>query len=102
MTYGSKRTTRWPDVPTVRESGFDFFTDSPWGIAGPKGMDPAIVNKLHDAFLLGMSDPGVKTLLDRYNQPLIHMNPEQYTRFAQEAYLQEKATITRLGLAAKT
>lgn len=102
MTYGSKRTTRWPDVPTVRESGFDFFTDSPWGIAGPKGMDPAIVNQLHDAFLLGMSDPGVKTLLDRYDQPQIHMNPAQYTQFAHEAYLQEKATITRLGLAAKT
>jgi tripartite-type tricarboxylate transporter receptor subunit TctC len=102
MTYGSKRTTRWPDVPTVRESGFDFFTDSPYGIAGPKGMDPAIVNQLYNAFLLGMSDPGVKTLLDRYDQPQILMNPEQYTRFAHEAYLQEKATITRLGLAAKT
>lgn len=102
MTYGSKRTTRWPDAPTVRESGFDFFTDSPWGIAGPKGMDPAIVKQLHDAFLLGMSDPGVKTLLDRYDQPQIHMDPAQYTRFAREAYLQEKATITRLGLAAKT
>lgn len=102
MTYGSKRTTRWPDVPTMREAGFDFYTDSPWGIAGPKGMDPAVVKQLHDAFHLGMSDPQVMTLLERYDQPQIHMDPAQYTRFAREAYLQEKATITRLGLAAKT
>ena len=101
MTYGSKRTTRWPDVPTVRESGFDFYTDSPWGIAGPKGMDPALVKQLRDAFRLGMSDPRVMALLERYDPPQIYMDPAQCTRFAREAYLQEKATIERLGLSAK-
>lgn len=102
MTYGSKRTTRWPDVPTVRESGFDFYTDSPWGIAGPKGMDPALVKQLRDAFRLGMSDPRVMALLERYDPPQIYMGPAQCTRFAREAYLQEKATIERLGLSAKS
>ena len=102
MTYGSKRTTRWPNVPTVREAGYEFFTDSPWGIGGPKGMDPAIVKQLHDAFHQGLKDPQVQTLLDRYDQPQIHMDPAQYTRFAREAFLQEKATITRLGLQAKS
>lgn len=101
MTYGSKRTTRWPTVPTVREAGYDFFTDSPWGIGGPKGMDPAVVKQLHDAFNLSLKDPQVQTLLDKYDQPQIHMDPEQYTRFARGAFLQEKATITRLGLNAK-
>jgi tripartite-type tricarboxylate transporter receptor subunit TctC len=98
MTCGSRRTTRWPTVPTLRESGYDFVTDSPWGIGGPKGMDPAIVKQLHDAFLLGLKDPQVTALLDKYDQPLIHMDPAQYTRFAREAFQQEKAVITRLGL----
>jgi tripartite-type tricarboxylate transporter receptor subunit TctC len=101
VTYGSKRTTRWPSVPTVRESGYDFVTDSPWGIGGPKGMDPAIVNQLHDAFYLALRDPQVQTLMDRYDQPQIHMDPAQYARFAREAYQQEKNTITRLGLGIK-
>lgn len=102
MTYGSKRTTRWPNVPTVREAGYDFFTDSPWGIGGPRGMDPAIVKQLHDAFFLSLKDPQVQALLDKFDQPQIHMDPEQYARFAREAFLQEKATITRLGLQAKS
>jgi tripartite-type tricarboxylate transporter receptor subunit TctC len=101
MTYGSKRTTKWPNVPTVRESGYGFFTDSPWGIGGPKGMDPAVVRQLHDAFRAGLKEPQVQALLERYDQPEIHMDPEQYTRFAREAFQQEKATITRLGLGIK-
>lgn len=98
MTYGSRRTTRWPSVPTMRDAGYEFFTDSPWGIGGPKGMDPAIVKQLHDAFHQALTDPKVQVLLDKYDQPLIHMDPAQYTRFAREAFLQEKAVITRLGL----
>jgi tripartite-type tricarboxylate transporter receptor subunit TctC len=101
MTYGSKRTTKWPTVPTVRESGYGFFTDSPWGIGGPKGMDPAVVKQLHDAFRGALKEPQVQALLERYDQPEIHMDPAQYTRFAHEAYQQEKATITRLGLGIK-
>jgi tripartite-type tricarboxylate transporter receptor subunit TctC len=98
MTYGSRRTTRWPSVPTVREAGYEFFTDSPWGIAGPRGMDPAIVKQLHAAFLQALKEKDVQALLDKYDQPQIHMDPAQYTQFAREAFQQEKTTITRLGL----
>lgn len=98
MTYGSRRTTRWPNVPTVRESGYEFFTDSPWGIAGPKGMDPSIVKQLHAAFFQALKERDVQALLEKYDQPQIHMDPAQYTRFAREAFQQEKATIIRLGL----
>jgi len=49
-TYGSKRTRRWPNVPTLNELGFETLADSPFGIGGPKGMDPAVTRRLHDAF----------------------------------------------------
>src|SRR5690606_18522902 len=49
-TYGSKRTKRWPDIPTLTELGYDTVSDSPFGLIGPKGMDPAVVKKLDDAF----------------------------------------------------
>lgn len=97
-TYGSRRTTRWPTVPTLREAGYDTVTDSPWGIGGPKGMDPAIVRKLHDAFHKALQDPQVQALLDKYDQPTIHMDPAQYTKFAREAFENERANIARLGL----
>lgn len=101
-TYGSKRTKRWPQVPTLTELGYDTVSDSPFGIAGPKGMDPAVVRKLHDAFKKTLEDPAVLATFDKYDQTVIYMGTEDYTRFIRETYVKEKATIERLGLGMKS
>lgn len=98
-TYGSKRTKRWPNVPTLQDLGYNTVSDSPFGIGGPKGMEPAIVNRLQEAFRKSLEDPQVVTLLDRFDQPVIYMDSAGYTKFAQETFAAEKATIERLGLA---
>ena len=54
LTFGEKRTQRWPEVPTAKELGYGVVSTSPYGLAGPKGMDPAVVQKLHDAFKKAM------------------------------------------------
>ena len=54
-----ERSKNWPDTPTLKELGYPFVFDSPFGLAGPKGMDPAHVQKLHDAFKLALEDPAV-------------------------------------------
>ena len=100
-TYGSKRTKRWPNVPTLDELGFKTVSDSPFGVCGPKGMDPAVVRVLHDAFKKTLDEPAVLTTFDKYDQTVIYMNTDEYTRFARESFNAEKATIERLGLAAK-
>ncbi|HRO58901.1 MAG TPA: tripartite tricarboxylate transporter substrate binding protein [Burkholderiaceae bacterium] len=97
-TYGSKRTKRWPDIPTLTELGYDTVADSPFGLIGPKGMDPAVVQKLHDIFKPTLEDPRVLELLDRYDQPLAYMGPEEYTAWAKKTYEAERKTIERLGL----
>jgi tripartite-type tricarboxylate transporter receptor subunit TctC len=97
-TFGSKRTKKWPDVPTLAELGYDTVSDSPFGLAGPAGMDPAVVKALHDAFRKTLDDPKVLALLERFDQPVIYMNPEDYTKFARQTYESERTTIERLGL----
>jgi tripartite-type tricarboxylate transporter receptor subunit TctC len=97
-TFGSKRTKRWPDVPTLTELGYDTVSDSPFGIAGPAGMEPGVVRTLHDAFKKALDDSKVLGLLERYDQPVIYMSPEQYTQFARQTFEAEKTTIDRLGL----
>ncbi len=100
-TYGSKRTKRWPNVPTLDELGYQTVSDSPFGVCGPKGMDPAVVKTLHDAFRKTLEDPAVLATFDKYDQSVIYLNTEAYTKFARESYSTEKATIERLGLANK-
>ncbi len=101
-TYGSKRTKKWPNVPTLDELGYKTVSDSPFGVCGPKGMDPAVVRTLHDAFRKTLDDPAVIATFDKYDQTVIYMNTEQYTKWARDTFAAEKATIERLGLAAKT
>jgi len=100
-TYGSKRTKRWPNVPTLDELGYQTVSDSPFGVCGPKGMEPALVRTLHDAFRKTLEDPAVLATLDKFDQTVLYMNTETYTRFARDSYVAEKATIERLGLSAK-
>ena len=54
----TRASKNWPDTPTLKELGYPFVFDSPFGLAGPEGMDPAHVQKLHDAFKLALEDAG--------------------------------------------
>ena len=100
-TYGSKRTKRWSSVPTLDELGYQTVSDSPFGVCGPKGMDPAVVRTLHDAFKRTLDDPAVLATFDKYDQSVIYKNTAQYTQFARDSYASEKATIERLGMTNK-
>jgi len=101
-TYGSKRTKSWPSVPTLDELGFKTVSDSPFGVCGPKGMDPAVAQRLHDAFKKTLEDPAVLSTLDNFSQTVIYMDTPTYTRWAAETFVAEKATIERLGMAVKS
>ena len=99
--YGSKRVKRWPDVPTLNELGYETVADSPYGVCGPKGMDPAVVKIIHDAFKKTLDDPAVLAIFDQYDQTVIYMDTAQYTKYARDSFFAEKATIERLGLTNK-
>ena len=101
-TYGSKRTKRWPNVQTLEELGYETVSDSPFGVCGPKGMDPVVVKTLQNAFKATLDDPNVIASLQKYDQPVIYLDTAAYTKYARETFNAEKATIERLGMANKT
>jgi len=98
-TFGEQRTRRWPQVPTLRELGYGVSATSPYGLAGPRGMAPAVVQVLHDAFRKAMLDPAHLAELERYDQEPAYLGPEDYGRAMREAYAAEKRAVERLGLA---
>jgi tripartite-type tricarboxylate transporter receptor subunit TctC len=100
MMLGS-RSNKWPDVPTLKELGYTYVFDSPFGLAGPKGMDPAIVKKLHDAFKLAYDDPKVIDLYDKFDFSRRYMSSADYAAFVPKLAAEEKAALQQLGLAKK-
>ncbi|HET9820608.1 MAG TPA: tripartite tricarboxylate transporter substrate binding protein [Burkholderiaceae bacterium] len=97
--FSEQRSKRWPQTPTVRELGFPLSASSPYGLAGPRGLPPGVVHKLHDAFKAALFDPAHVAELDKYDQAPDYLGPEDYGRAMREAYLAEKRTVERLGLA---
>ena len=96
-----KRSKRIPDVPTLKELGYPFVFDSPWGFAGPKGLDPAIVGVLHDAFKKALDDPGVQATMEKFEMAPNHMDAASYTKFIPVQIEQERRYLDRLGLLKK-
>ncbi|CAN7493868.1 tripartite tricarboxylate transporter substrate binding protein [Rhizobacter sp. LjRoot28] len=101
VTFGEKRTKRWPQVPTAKDLGYNVVSTSPYGLVGPKGMDPAVVKVLHDAFKKALDDPKHAEVLAQLNQEIWYRNGEDYARWARETYVKDKRLIERLGLAMK-
>ena len=89
------------DVPTLQELGYNFFVDSSFGIAGPRGMDPAIVRKLHDAFNLARSDDKVRDFMKRVDYPDQYMDTETYARFANTLLEEQGRYLKLIGFAKK-
>ena len=76
--FTANRAKRFPDVPTVRELGVDLVIDSPGGLVGPKGMEPAVVKILADAFRAAAQEPRHIEFLDNVDQPLILLDGPAY------------------------
>jgi tripartite-type tricarboxylate transporter receptor subunit TctC len=98
VTWGGERAKRYPNVPTLRETGTDLVATSPYGLAGPKGMDPGVVRVLHDAFKAALHDPAHLAVLERFDMPVIYMNSDDYRASVQRTITEEGAVIRRLNL----
>ena len=100
-TFGEKRTKRWPNVPTAKDARFNIVGNSPYGLVGAKGIDPAINKTLHDAFKKAMDDPKHLEVLDQLNQGIWYRSGEDYAKWARETFGKDKRLIERLGLTTK-
>jgi tripartite-type tricarboxylate transporter receptor subunit TctC len=98
VTFAAERSTRWPEVPALRELGFDIVAKSPYGLAGPRGLPPAIVSVLHDAFKTAMSDPRFANELAKYDQQVDYLGPEAYAQVCRELFEQERVAAQKMSL----
>jgi tripartite-type tricarboxylate transporter receptor subunit TctC len=98
VTWGAERTKNWPDVPTLKQVGIDLVSNSPFGIGGPKGMDPAVVKVLHDAFKKGMEEQSYKDSMAKLDQEAFYLGTADYHAYAMKQIAEQKQLVEELGL----
>ncbi len=96
-TFTSERLKRYPNVPTIRELGFDLPIDSPVGIVAPKGMDPRIAARLQAAFRKAATDPAYLNQLEQFDMMPGLTSGEAYSTYARSAYERDQKMLAEIG-----
>ncbi|HYC64030.1 MAG TPA: tripartite tricarboxylate transporter substrate binding protein [Reyranellaceae bacterium] len=96
--FTGERAKRFPDVPTVQQLGMNIVVDSPGGLIGPKGMDPAVVKRLADAFSEAAKEPKHLEFLANLDQPLILLDGPAYKAAMTKTLEEERELLRKLNL----
>ena len=100
-TFTGQRLKRWPQVPTVRESGHDLVVESLIGLVAPKNLDPAITARLHAAFAKASTNTAYQRALDDFDFYPQYMPAEAYRAYAAAQFEREKTLLAESGFKAE-
>jgi len=72
------RDPRIPDVPTLKEKGYNVLGGVWRGIAVPKGTPPDVIKVLHDAFKKALDSPEVNKRYGELGIPIVYKNTADF------------------------
>jgi tripartite-type tricarboxylate transporter receptor subunit TctC len=96
-TFTQQRLPRWSDVPTVKELGYDFVIQSPFGLVAPKGLDPTIAQRLQNAFQKATANADYQRVLNDYDLQAWVTSGVDYQKYAEAQYAREKQMLDEIG-----
>lgn len=99
--HGAKRSNNYPNVPTLKEIGYDVVYPSPLEIFGPKNMPKPIVERLHSAFKKAMEDPNFQATLKQFDMPMFYLGPEDCENLARQDAKKLDKILRKIGLKAQ-
>ncbi len=77
------------------ELGLDIPSYLPFGIVGPKGIDPKAVKLLHGAFNRTLDDPEYDELLRQLDMVDLYKSSEDYAEWAVDQFTFQRVLIER-------
>lgn len=88
--FSDKRLQAYPDVPTLRELGYEVGSPTIYGLMAPKGTPPQVVDKLYQAArkVVAEHGPEVNKALAGLGAEVSVLGPDEYG-----AYLQQQRTL---------
>jgi tripartite-type tricarboxylate transporter receptor subunit TctC len=97
----SLRSDHFPQVPILKDIGYDVACPSPIDITGPKGLPKPIVQKLHDVFKKCMEDPEYRAVLKNFDLGITYLNSEDLEKVHRQEFEHVGIIIKKVGLQKK-
>ncbi|MGZ5064838.1 MAG: tripartite tricarboxylate transporter substrate binding protein [Usitatibacter sp.] len=80
-TWGDARLAAMPDVPTLKELGYDAQFSQWTGLFVPAGTPDAVVARLREAARLAVADPTFQSSLAKVETPIQYLDQPQFREF---------------------
>jgi tripartite-type tricarboxylate transporter receptor subunit TctC len=98
VTHGERRMKSFPNVPILRDLGYDFINETVFMIAAPKGTPPAIVKKLDEALHKAMDDPEFIKTITNLEFDVAYRSSEDTKKYLDDAYNRFGVMIKKLNI----
>jgi tripartite-type tricarboxylate transporter receptor subunit TctC len=86
VSHGEVRMRSFPNVPTLRDLGYDFINESVFIIAAPKGIPAPVLSKLDDSFHKAMQDPEFVDLITKMEFNISYRNSADTMKYLVDNY----------------
>lgn len=94
-----ERNPAFPNIPTIKESiGSDYSLGEWRGVAGPKGMDPAVVEKLGTALEAAYKSDTYQQYMSKQGFGMEWRNPTDFRTFLEENDAYMGGIIEKIGM----
>jgi tripartite-type tricarboxylate transporter receptor subunit TctC len=96
-TFSATRHPRFPDVPTMKELGYDIEYYYWTGLFAPKNVPPAVVKALRDAVRQAIQDPEFKNPIDKADTEVAYLDADDFKKFWDRDAQTLAGVIKRIG-----
>lgn len=97
-SFTENKLENFPDVPTLKENGYNVLFGSARAIVAPTGTPQEIIQKLHDTFKEALESQDNIEKSKNANLPLQYMSPEELTNYINEQETYIKEIVPKLGI----
>ena len=95
----SQRAKSLPDLPTLSEQGYTGLDAAPfYGILGPAGMDPAVVQKLSSTLQQALATPALREKLQEQGFDVVASSPEAYAKLIRDEIDRWSKVVREAGI----
>jgi tripartite-type tricarboxylate transporter receptor subunit TctC len=100
-TYSPQRQPSHPDVPTMRELGFDFVGSIWGGLIAPRGLPAPVKVRLEEACRAAATSDGYRAAAARLNSPALYISGADFKAFVESQSRSLGDVIRAAGLAVR-
>jgi tripartite-type tricarboxylate transporter receptor subunit TctC len=95
--WGNARLETMPDVPSLKQSGYNAEYAQWSGLFVPAGTPDAVVQRLRAAARAAANDPKVKEVILGAGSPVLYMDTPEFTSYVQQDAKKMAGVVKKIG-----